>query len=48
MLYKLYFNQKMERIFKNKEKKNRGRKKQSENEISDPKKTLSNLRECRS
>ena len=39
----------MERIFKNKEKKkSRGRKKQSENEISDPKKTLSNLRECRS
>ena len=48
MLYKLYFNQKMERIFKSKKKKRRETKKQSVNEISDPKKTLSNLRECRS
>ena len=42
MVYKLYFNKKMERILKSKKKKERN-KKQCENEISDPKKTLSKL-----
>ena len=43
MVYKLYFNKKMERILKSKKKKRERTKKQCENEISDPKKTLSKL-----